>query len=84
METSISAIGKRFLPTSMIVTSEPNELKILAHSSPIAPEPMIRILSGSSVRFKISSELNMNLWSNLICGSSLGLEPVEIIIFSQS
>ena len=42
------------------VCTSSNAEKILAHSIPIAPEPIIKILFGKVSKFKISSELNTN------------------------
>ena len=77
-------VGKSRSAVSTIETSTSNAEKILAHSIPIAPEPIIKILFGKVVKFKTSSELNTNSWSKLKFGKSFGLEPVADMIFLHS
>ena len=84
LETSTSASGNRCSAASITDTSTSNAESILAHSIPIAPLPTIAMLSGKTVKFKISSEFNTNSWSKPIPLSALGDEPVAAIIFLHS
>ena len=60
-EISISHEGAKRSAISMTKTLTPNSFSIVAHSTPIAPEPMINILFGNSSHFKRSSELIKSL-----------------------
>ena len=82
-ETSISAIGKRCCASSTTVVSTPKFDIILAHSIPIAPDPIIRILFGRISRFRISSDDSKNSWSNSRPLTRRGDEPAAQIIFLQ-
>ena len=82
-ETSSSAIERTFPVASTTVTSTSMSLKILAHSIPSAPAPIITTLFGASFISNKSSEFKINLWSYSKPLSAFGSEPVAIIIFSQ-
>ena len=79
-ETSISAVGIRCSAISTTVTSVPKLEKILAHSIPMAPEPIIKTDLGKVFKFSTSSEDRINLPSNSSPFSSRGFEPVAVII----
>ena len=83
-EISISAAGNSLSASSMTVTFLSRAEKILAHSTPIAPEPAIKIFSGSSDKLRTSSEFRINFPSvsrPLIC---TGFAPVQMMMFLHS
>ena len=80
----MSASGSKCSAISTIETSTSKAEKILAHSIPIAPEPIITILFGNFFKSKISSELKTNSWSKSIFFNPLGEDPVAVIIFLHS
>ena len=80
---SASAGGSSEGAISTTVTFLPNPEKILAHSIPIAPEPIISILSGMLFSCKSSSEFTIkrpSVSKPFICA---GFAPVAMIMFSH-
>ena len=69
---------------SRTVTFVPKRLKIDANSTPTAPAPIMPIVFGTVVRFRISMLVRMNCGSGCRPGSMRASDPVAIMMFLAS
>ena len=83
-EISSSSTGTMRGNISSTVTFVPKRLKIEANSTPTAPAPMIPIVFGIVVRFRISTFVRMNCGSGSSPGSMRASDPVAIMMFFAS
>ncbi len=79
-EISSSSTGTRRGSISRTVTLVPKRLKMDANSTPTAPAPMMIMVFGTAVRFRISILVRIRSASGCRPGSMRASEPVARMI----